>query len=131
MLANFRDCFYHTHVGDSFSLIFITALKGTQFRFLFLNIVIGHLARVKRTVQTIESVLCFIFFLLIQEVGGYISILYDFCLFGLMLYVYGKQLRSCRDCQLSDPHCSWASLPEAGYQYLAHLISPLTDNCSS
>ena len=33
-----------------------------------------------------------------------------FCLFGLMLYVHGKQLRSCRDGQLSYPHCSWASL---------------------
>ena len=56
-------------MGDSFSLIFsiifITALKATQFRFfLSLNIVIGHLARVKRTVQTIESVLCFYFLLL-------------------------------------------------------------------
>ena len=39
------------------------------------------------------------------------------CLFGLMLYVHGKQLRSCRDGQLSYPHCSWASFPEAGYQY--------------
>ena len=53
------------------------------------------------------------------------------CLFGLMLYVHGQQLRSCRDGQLSYPHCSWASLPEAGNQYLAHILSPLTDNCSS
>ena len=50
-----------------------------------------------------------------------------FCLFGLMLYVHGKQLMSCRDSQLSYPHCSWASLPGAGYQYLAHIISPLAD----
>ena len=41
----------------------------------------------------------------------------DQVLFGLMLYVHGKQLRSCRDGQLSYPHCSWASLPEARYQY--------------
>ena len=27
------------------------------------------------------------------------------CLFGLMLYVHGQQLRSCRDDQLSYPHC--------------------------
>ena len=53
------------------------------------------------------------------------------CLFGLMLYVHGKQLRSCRDGQLAYPHCSWASLPEAGYKYLAHIITPLTDKCSS
>ena len=50
---------------------------------------------------------------------------------GLMLYVHGQQLRSCRDCQLSYQHCSWASLPEAGNQYLAHILLPLTDNCSS
>ena len=43
-----------------------------------------------------------------------------------MLYAHGKQLRSCRDDQLSNPHCSRASLPQAGYQYLAHIISPLT-----
>ena len=54
-----------------------------------------------------------------------------FFLFGLMLYVHGKQLRSCGDGQLSYPHCSWASLPQAGYQYLAYIISPLTDKCSS
>ena len=53
------------------------------------------------------------------------------CLFGLMLYVHGQQLRSCRDGQLSYPHCSWANLPEAGNNYLAHILSPLTDNCSS
>ena len=53
------------------------------------------------------------------------------CLFGLMLYLHGQQLRSCRDGQLSYPHCSWASLPEAGNQYLAHILSPSTDNCSS
>ena len=53
------------------------------------------------------------------------------CLFGLMLYVHGQQRRSCREGQLSYPHCSPASLPEAGNQYLAHILSPLTDNCSS
>ena len=36
---------------------------------------------------------------------------------GVMLYVHGKQLRSCRDGQLSYPHCSWAGFPQAGYQY--------------
>ena len=46
--------------------------------------------------------------------------------FWLMLYVHGKQLLSCRDGQLSYPHCSWASLPKAGYQFLAHIISSLT-----
>ena len=54
-----------------------------------------------------------------------------FCLFGLMLYVHGQQLMSCRYGKLSYPHCSEASLPEAGHQYLAHILSPLTDNCSS
>ena len=44
------------------------------------------------------------------------------CLFGLMLYVHDKQLRSCRDDQLSYPHCYWESLPEAGYQYLVHIF---------
>ena len=29
----------------------------------------------------------------------------------LVLYVHGEQLRSCRDGQLSYPHCSWASPP--------------------
>ena len=53
------------------------------------------------------------------------------CLFWLVLYVHGKQLRSRRDGKLSYPHCSWASLPEAAYQDLAHTISPLTDKCSS
>ena len=43
----------------------------------------------------------------------------------LMLYVHGKQLRLCPDGQLSNPHCSWACLPETGYQYLAHIFSPL------
>ena len=61
----------------------------------------------------------------------YINADFFVCLFGLMLYVHGQQLRSCRDGQLSYPHCSWASLPEAGNQYLAHIFSPLTDNCSS
>ena len=41
----------------------------------------------------------------------------------LMLIVHGKQLRL--DGQLS--HCSWASLLEAGNQYLVHILSPLTD----
>ena len=54
-----------------------------------------------------------------------------FCLFKLMLYVHGKQLRSCRDGPLSYPHCSRASLPEAGYQYIVHIFSSLTDKCSS
>ena len=49
----------------------------------------------------------------------------------LVLYIHGQQLRSCRDGQLSYPHSSWASLPEAGYQYLASILSPLTDKCSS
>ena len=34
--------------------------------------------------------------------------------FGLMLYVHGQHLRSCRDGQLCYLHCSWASLLEAG-----------------
>ena len=53
------------------------------------------------------------------------------CLFWLVLYVHGKQLRSCRDGQLTYPQCSWVSLPEAAYQDLAHTISPLTEKCSS
>ena len=48
----------------------------------------------------------------------------------LVLYVHGQQLRSCRDGQLSYPHCSRTSLPEAGYQYLAPILSPLSDKCS-
>ena len=32
---------------------------------------------------------------------------------------------------VSYPPSSWASLSEAGNQYLAHILSPLTDNCSS
>ena len=52
-------------------------------------------------------------------------------LFGLMLYVHSQQLMSCRDGQLSYPYCSCASLTEAGNHYLAHILSPLTDNCSS
>ena len=43
----------------------------------------------------------------------------------LVLYIHGQKLRSCRDGLLSYPHCSWASLPEAGYQYLAPILSPL------
>ena len=50
---------------------------------------------------------------------------------GLVLYVHGQQLRSCRDGQLSYPHCSWASLPEAGYQYATPSVSQITDKCSS
>ena len=49
----------------------------------------------------------------------------------LVLYVHGQQLRSCRDSQLSYPHCSWASLPEAGYQYVAPILSQITEKCSS
>ena len=49
----------------------------------------------------------------------------------LVLYVHGQQLRSCRDGQLSYPHCSWASLSEAGYQYVAPILSQITDKCSS
>ena len=48
----------------------------------------------------------------------------------LMLYVHGKQLWSCWDGQLTYQHCSWASLPEAGNQHLAHVFSALTDKCS-
>ena len=53
------------------------------------------------------------------------------CLFGLMLYVHVQQLRLCRDGQLSYSHHSLASLPEAGNQYLVHILLPLTDNSSS
>ena len=42
-----------------------------------------------------------------------------------------EQLQDHWDGQLSYPQCSWASLPEAGYQYLAPILSPLTDKCSS
>ena len=49
----------------------------------------------------------------------------------LVLYVHGQQLRSCRDGQLSYPHCSWASLSEAGDQYVAPILSQITDKCSS
>ena len=49
----------------------------------------------------------------------------------LVLYVHGEQLRSCRDGQLSYPHCFWASLPDAGCQYLAPILSPFTYKCSS
>ena len=49
----------------------------------------------------------------------------------LVLYVHGEQLKSCGDGQLSYPHCSWASLAEAGCQYLAPILSPFTDKCSS
>ena len=46
----------------------------------------------------------------------------------LVLYVHGEQLRSCRDGQLSYPHCSCAILPESGCQYLAPILSPLNEN---
>ena len=46
----------------------------------------------------------------------------------LLLYVHGKQLRSGWDGQISQPHCSWASLPEEVYQYLAYILLPVTDN---
>ena len=45
----------------------------------------------------------------------------------LVLYVHGQQLRSCRDGQLSYPHCSWASLPEAGRQYLAPILTSFNE----
>ena len=32
-----------------------------------------------------------------------------FCLFDILLYVHGTQLRSRRDGHLSQPHCSWAN----------------------
>ena len=49
----------------------------------------------------------------------------------LVRYVHDEQLRSCRDGQLSYSQCSWASLPEAGCQYLTPILSPFTDKCSS
>ena len=49
----------------------------------------------------------------------------------LVLYVHGQQLRSCGDGQLSYPHCSWASLPEAVDQWVAPILSKITDYCSS
>ena len=49
----------------------------------------------------------------------------------LVLYVHGQPLRSCRDSQLPYPHCSWASLPEARYQYVAPILSQITEKCSS
>ena len=42
-------------------------------------------------------------------------------------YVHGKQLRSCRYGQLLN-HSSWASLPDAVYQYLVHIFSTVIDN---
>ena len=53
------------------------------------------------------------------------------CLFDLLLYVHGKQLRLCWDDQLfnhTDP--GQASL-ETVYQYLEPIRSPETDTCSS
>ena len=44
-------------------------------------------------------------------------------LFDLLLYVQGKQLRSCQDRQLSLPYCSWTSLPEEVYKYLVYILS--------
>ena len=46
------------------------------------------------------------------------------CLFDLMLYLHGKQLRSCREDQLLN-HTSWAGLPEAVYHYLVSILSPV------
>ena len=53
--------------------------------------------------------------------------IYDlFVLFDFLFYVHSKHLRSRQDGQL--PHCSWASLPEAVYQYLVPILLPVTDN---
>ena len=49
----------------------------------------------------------------------------------LILYVHSQQLRSCQDGRLSLPNYSWTSLPKAVYQYIAHILSPFTDNGSS
>ena len=65
------------------------------------------------------------------KINNYLHNTILFRLFELMVNVHGKQLGSFRDGQLSYPHCSRASLPEAGHQKLAHIISPLTDKCSS
>ena len=40
------------------------------------------------------------------ELSSKFHMFYFVCLFKLMLYVHGKQLGSCRDGQLSYPHCS-------------------------
>ena len=52
-------------------------------------------------------------------------------LIALLLCVHDKQLRSCRDGHLFSPHCSSANLPEAVYQYLAYILSPLIDTISA
>ena len=49
-----------------------------------------------------------------------------FVLFDFLLYIHSKHLRSRQDGQL--PHCSWASLPQAVYQYLVPILLPVTDN---
>ena len=46
---------------------------------------------------------------------------FDFC-FTALHHILGHFGCS----QLPSPHCSWASL-----QYLVHILSPVTDNCSS
>ena len=53
---------------------------------------------------------------------------YLFVCFSVLVHV--QQLKSCRDGQLTSPHCSWSSLPEAVNQYLVNILSPSTDNCS-
>ena len=53
-----------------------------------------------------------------------------FCLFlfDLLLYVRDKQLRSCRDGQLSKPHCTCASLPVLfTTSTLVYIRSPFTE----
>ena len=56
---------------------------------------------------------------------------------SLVLFVWADALRPGSTAKVmsgrsvSYPPCSWASLPEAGNQYLAHILSPLTDNWSS
>ena len=79
----------------------------------------------------LTHIVIFCYFALKHRLWDLSFIISFVCLFGLMLYVHGQQLRSCRDGQLSYPHCSGASLLEAGNQYLAHILSPLNDNCSS
>ena len=48
-------------------------------------------------------------------------------LFDSLLYIHGKQLRSCLDDQLLNL-ISWASLLGAVYQYLVPILLPETDN---
>ena len=70
-------------------------------------------------------------FLWIEKYLFYVVVVVVVVVVKLVLYVHGEQLKSCRDGQLSYPHCSWASLPEAGCQYLAPILSPFTGKCSS